>query len=929
MPVQLTDLRADHLVAPLALRRTTPRLSWRVEGDGVDPTPRAHRLRIRDRAGLGSVHDSGWVEGSSPAAEPAGFRGEPGHEYDWEVAVRTADGRVAAAASRFGIGLADWDAPWAEPEQERVREDGPLLLTPEAFAGGGDASPPGERLHPPRHLRQRFDLPAAPVSARLRITSQGVHHPTLNGRPVSDEVLAPGYESYQHEISVMTHDVTDLLTAGANVLGVVLGDGWFAGRISILGRSAQYGDLLRATWRLEADLPDGSRVVVRPDESVRSGRGPIDWSDIFIGERYDARAAVDGWDRPDGDERAIASWTPCALVPVEVPLVPFVGEPIRRVRELPVQEVLTTPSGDTVLDFGQVVAGRVRLRVRGERGTVIRLEHAEVVDADGDFLDNILGVNKDQADEYVLSGDADGEEWEPLFTFHGFRYVRLTGYPGVPDPADFTAVVIANDLEQTASFSSSDPRLDRLVENTIWSQRANFLAVPTDCPQRERAGWTGDLQIFAPTAATLMGVAAFLDRWLANVRIDQRAHDGVVPIIVPMPPAMDDPEHPNAGLMDIRAAAGWGDAITIAPWALYRHYGDPRFLRDNLDAMAAWVAHQTADAAAVLPVGLAEADLSAERLARQRLLWNGRMNFGDWLAPSTLVRDGSSELDEFNAMMVAPMLTAELTGPLFQIRSLDLYAAAEALGEKDRAAEARAHAADVRAAFAAEYVADDGRIGPDLQGIAVLALAFDAVPDHLRPRVVERLVSLVHAAGDHLDTGFVSVPFLLDVLWDNGHADLARTLLRQDSAPSWLYEVDHGATTIWESWHAVHEDGTVDRVSMNHYAFGCVVDWIVRRQAGIAAVEPGYAATALQPDLDGPLDRCRAHVDTVHGRIEIDWRRDEDSAEIAVRLPIGVEGRLSLAGGWVTDGPVILSAGRHRLRATRTSPLPADESAAS
>ncbi|WP_067242888.1 alpha-L-rhamnosidase [Microbacterium resistens] len=920
MPLLLTDLRADHLVRPLALRRTSPRLTWRLSAEGTRILPRAHRIRVTRARDGEPVHDTDWLDSAESAAELAGFSGEPGAEYRWDLSVRGDDGTVATASSTFGIGLADWDAAWVEPPQQPVLVEGPLELGPEVFAAADTATPPGDRLHPPRYLRQSFDLPSAPVSARLRITSQGVHHPSVNGRPAGDGLLAPGYESYQHEISVMTHDVTALLRPGRNVLGVILGDGWYAGRISILGRSAQYGDVLRATWRLEVDLADGSQHVIRPDEGVRSVRGPIDWSDIFIGERHDARAEIDGWDTPDGDD-AFADGAPCALVPVEVPLVPFVGEPIRRVRELPAQAVLTTPSGETVVDFGQVLAGRVRMRVRGERGTVVRLEHAEVVDAEGNFLDNILGVNKDQADEYVLAGRSEGEEWEPLFTFHGFRYVKLIGYPGTPDPADFTAVVIANDLEATASFTSSHPRLDRLVENTVWSQRSNFLAVPTDCPQRERAGWTGDLQIFVPTAATLMGVAAFLERWLRNVRVDQAAHDGVVPIIVPMPPAMDDPTRPNAGLGGIHAAAGWADAITIAPWELYRHYGDPRFLRDNLDAMRAWVEYQTADAAATHPSRIDPDTASEEVLARHRLLWNGQPNFGDWLAPSTL--DGSrpeaAGLDEFSAIMLAPQLTAELTGPLFQIRSLDLYAAsAAALGEHDTAARAREQAAAVRAAFAAEYVGEDGRIGPDMQGIAVLALAFDAVPAEIRPRVVERLVELVHAAGDHLDTGFVSVPFLLDVLWDNGHRDLARTLLTQDTAPSWLYEVDHGATTIWESWHAVHEDGTVERMSMNHYAFGCVVDWIMRRQAGIEAIEPGYRVTRISPDLDGPLDHCRAHVDAPAGRIAVDWRRRDADADLTVEIPIGVRARLDAGPGWRVDADDDLGPGTHTVRLLRS-----------
>jgi alpha-L-rhamnosidase len=910
MPATLSRLRADHLERPLALRRTTPRLTWQIGGDGA-PDQAAYRVLIAPLTD-GATHDTGWIESATPAAPLDGFAGAPGEEYLWELSVRLDDGTVVDAASAFGIGLHDIAPAWVEPQQEPVLEEGPLEIGPESFAAAESRTPPGERLHAPRLLRQEFELAAAPTRARLRITSQGVHEPSLNGRSVGDGLLAPGYESYQHAISVMTHDVTDLLGAGTNVLGVVLGDGWFAGRISILGRSAQYGRMLRATWRLEVDLADGTRAVIIPDEEVRSSRGPVDWSDIFIGERHDARQEVPGWDAPGFDASA---WTTCALVPVDVPLVPFIGEPIRRVRELPVADILTTPAGETVLDFGQVMAGRVRMTVRGERGTVVRLEHAEVVDAEGNFLDNILGVNKDQADEYVLSGDPAGETWEPLFTFHGFRYVRLIGYPGEPRAEDFTAVVIANDLEETASFSSSDARLDKLVENTVWSQRSNFLAVPTDCPQRERAGWTGDLQIFAPTAATLMGVAAFLERWLDNVRIDQAAHHGTVPIIVPMPPAMDAATA-DGGLLDIRDAAGWSDAITIAPWALYRAYGDERFLRDNLAAMGAWVEHQTRDAAQTNPARLADVELTDVQRENHALLWNGRFNFGDWLAPSTLV----GVEDEFLAMMIAPQLTSELTGPLFQIRSLDLLAAAaDVVGETELAGRARDQATRVRRAFAAEYIADDGRIGPDLQGIYVLALAFDAVPDGRRDAVVDRLVQLVHDAGDHLDTGFVSVPFLLDVLWDNGHAELARTLLRQDSAPSWLYEVDRGATTIWEAWHAVHEDGTVDRVSMNHYAFGCVVDWMMRRLAGIAIVEPGYARSRIAPDLDGFLDHCDAHVDTPHGRLSVRWERAGDAATIEVEVPAGTVADAVVPAGWTIDSASpALGPGRHTLPARRS-----------
>ena len=539
-------------------------------------------------------------------------------------------------------------------------------------------------------------------------------------------------------------------------------------------------------------------------------------------------------------------------------------------------------SCDVVIDAGQVVAGRVRLAVTADAGQEIVLEHSETLDPAGEYFANILGPNKDQTDVYVAAG-RDGEVFEPEFTFHGFRYVRVTGLPGLAVD-DVTIVVLNSDLPETSSFRASDARLTRLHENVVWSQRANFLSIPTDCPQRERAGWTGDLQVFMPAAATNMAVQPFVERWLANLRADQHA-SGEVPMIVPVMPHMDDS---GEGIGSVVTSAGWGDAVVIVPWVLYERYGDVAVLRDNYAAMVAWVEYQM-------------------REAGDGLLWNTGFHFGDWLAPSTLA-DGSPD-----AAMVAPALTGAITAAMFHAYSLQLLArVARVLGETADAERFEARHGAVADAFAAEYVDADGHLAVELQGPYVNALAFGLIPADRTAAAVARLVELVHAADDHLDTGFVSVPYLLDVLWDNGERELARTLLLQDTMPSWLYEVKMGATTIWESWAGVLPDGTPQSMSMNHYAFGCVDDWMFRRLAGVAPTAPGYREFVVEPDLEGSLDGVEAAIETPSGRIAVNWRREGAGVALDVEVPPNTTAVLVLG-----DRRETVASGRHSLSTGR------------
>lgn len=870
------DLRVDRLTRPLAVASDAPRFSWI-----ADHAQTAFRIVVKD-AGGGTVWDSGFVESAETSLIPyAGDSLAPGADYSWTVESRAGDS-MRRGASCFGSApdLAGWDAPWIEPEQEPAHVERWSLL--DWIRGAGPEAPAEHRLRPVQLLRQRFTLDEAPVRARLRMTARGVYSAWLGGVRVGDEVLAPGFDSYQHRIGVQTYDITAQLAAGENVLAVALADGWWAGRIGLTGSSAQFGDRTAATWRLELSFAGGRTRIIRSGEDVRSARGPWTHADLFVGERFDARSANVGWQKPGFDD---AAWTPVRDGGVEAaPLVPFRGEPVRRVRELPAIEVRETPEG-WIVDFGQVIAGRVRLTLRDlPVGREIVVEHTETLDADGAWFVNIAGINKEQTDTYISAGDAE-VEWEPEFTFHGFRYARIRGVDAL-SAADAVAVVLSSDLDCTGRFRTSDARLNRLHENVVWSQRANFLSIPTDCPQRERAGWTGDIQVFAAAATNNAGIASFLARWLDNLRADQ-LDDGRIPITSPRSPFDAEAAASAQGIGAIVAAAGWSDAIAIVPWTLYERYGDVLVLEENYDALRAWIGYQTRTAAAELRDEYADA--SAERRARQALLYNTGEHFGDWLTPSTLEGRPTHE-----AIGIAPALTAELVAPMFQAHTLTLAArTAEVLGRAE-AAELRAHADRVRAAFAAEYIAQDGSLPVELQGMYALALGLDLVPAPLRQAAGDRLAALVRARGNRLDTGFLSTPHLLDALWDAGHRDLARTVLFQQQAPSWLYEIDRGATTIWEAWDAIAADGSVRAVSFNHYAFGCVDDWLYRRVAGIRPASPGWRSAVIEPDLDAGVRSVEAAVPTPYGELAVAWERDGDAASIRVEVPHGVSARLVL-----------------------------------
>ncbi len=882
------NLRVEYADRPHAVAVPRPRFSWL-----IGAAQQAYEIEVSAKGG-NVLWRSGRVIGvRSSLIEYEGSDLTSNTLYVWRVRAWTdvrGDGPTDWVESQFTTALLDasqWRAPWVRPAQSPTQIERWSLM--DWITGKGPAKPISDRLRPVQLIREGISLDAGVTRARLYAAAQGIYQIELNGVAVGDEVLAPGFDSYQHRISVQCYDVTDLLVEGGNVLGIALADGWWAGRIGLTGSSAQFGAETSVTWQLHLDYEDGSTRQVLASDDAFSAPGPWAYSDPFIGEKFDRRRLQEGWSSPGFDS---AGWVPVSTAETDpAVLVPFTGEPVRRVATLPALHIKRDAEHGWIVDFGQVIAGRIAISFDPlETGQEVTIEHTETLRADGAWFQNIDGINKQQTDVYVAAGLAEGESYEPSFTFHGFRFIRIRGLADAPSLRDLTAIVLSSDLEVTGSFTSSDDRLNRLHENVFWSQRANFLSVPTDCPQRERAGWTGDLQVFTPASTNNAQVVPFISRWLANLRADQ-LEDGQVPIVSPRSPF--DTEA-NAAATDVFGkmvvSAGWSDAIAFVPWALHERTGDTRVLSENYEAILRWVEYQRTAAQTKLPAALQGVAMDDDQRERQALLYNSGDHFGDWLTPSTLEGRPFHE-----GVGIAPALTGEILAPMFQAQTLTIAAGiAEVLERPTEAVQLAERAAAVRAAFAQEYVSDDGRLPVQLQGPYVIALAFDMVPEHVRAQMAAELARLVEARGRRLDTGFLSTPYLLDVLWDAGYRDIARDLLWQPAMPSWLYQVDRGATTVWESWDAVDSEGNPRAVSLNHYANGSVDDWLFRRIAGIQSTAPGYDSVLIAPDTDCGLSHAAATIGTPHGRLSVSWTRTAEFIDIDVEIPFGIDAHLEI-----------------------------------
>ena len=867
------DLRTEYLVDPLGLGTTQPRFSWLSGHVRAGSRQVAYRLIVSsDPARLdrddGDVWDTGRVQ--SGVTAQVEFAGRPLVSRErcwWKVMTWDADGAPSrwSATATFELALLsllDWDAGMRGP-------------TPIASRVRGDENTSA----PVPYMRRTFHVSGEVTTARLYIGAFGSVRAHLNGRRVGRDELAPGWVDYGRRLPYRTYDVTDLVHDGENVLGAQLGDGWYCGFVG--GTRQRWGDRPRLVARLEVQRAGEAPIVVDTDEQWRTATGAILSSDHYMGEVYDARSEHAGWSEAGFDDH---DWQPVVTLAssfaMGTELEPAVGPPVRAMRELSPVGITEVDSGVCRADFGQNLVGRVRLRLAGLReGDEVVVRHAEMLEDD----DSLHTANlRDARSTDVFVADGGGiVEYEPAFTFHGFRYVEVSGLRTAISATDVTAVVLHVDAPEVGSFSCSNELVNRLHENIVWSQRGNFLDVPTDCPQRdERLGWTGDIQVFARTASYNMDVARFLTKYLADLRDSQLVagvERGQFPWTAPRVTA-------HGG------GPAWADAAVVIPWLLYQRYGDTRVLRDHYPALLLWLDF-----------------LERHADGRTPGTWPG---FGDWLALD------SPETADSGLEAMLGGTPRDYLWEAFRIRALDLVACmAEVLGRPSDTARCADTAARLRDDVRRTWI-EDRRLRVETQTAAALAIEFELLSDaEDRAGVTRWLVEEIEQRG-HLTTGFVGTPHVLHALTKIDRVDLAYLLLERTDHPGWLYPVTQGATTIWERWDSWTREGGFNSHGMNsfnHYAYGAVGDWLHGVVLGLDLTHvEGVPQLTIAPRPGGSLTWARGHWMTILGRVDVSWVRDDDrvvldvevppNASATLRLPIPDVNQVTVSGVGPRDG---------------------------
>ena len=696
------------------------------------------------------------------------------------------------------------------------------------------------------------------ASAKVMISSVGIYELVINEKKVGNRVLTPGFTSYNKRgIQYQQYDITDCLLPD-NTVCVTVAPGWAVGHIGYAHNENIYADHVSACAKFTVFYLDGTEKTFFTDRSWEVYTHPVTYADIYHGETVDKTHIPQFLGTAETDD-------------VKYPLIPDIGEPILE-QEILKAVLLTTPKGERVLDFGQNMTGYAALTIKGERGGRVKLSFGEVLDKDGNFYNENYRTSRNEI-IYILSGEED--YFKPTFSFQGFRYVRVDEYPGEEINADgFCAIVVHSNLKRIGSFACGNAKINQLYHNIIWGQKSNYLDIPTDCPQRdERLGWTGDAQVFCRTAGMNYDVRKFFDKWLSDLRAEQ-GEDGTVYGTCPEGPGMSTRAH-------TRTSAAWGDAAAIIPWTLYQLYGDKKILSDNFGMMCRWVDY-------IRSAGEAE------------YLWLGGWHYGDWLALD-------AGADSYQGITSTDLIASAF----FAYSTHLVIKTGEVLGRDVSAYENLYQ--NILAAFRKEYLEDilscnfdicenaDTLGGKITQTAMVLILQFGLCTEDEKEIILSHLVKLIAYFGGKMSTGFVGTPHILHVLSENGRADIAYKLLLNEEPPSWLYSVNKGATTMWEHWNGIKEDGSfwsADMNSFNHYAYGAVGDWLYGAAAGIQIDEPGYKKITLAPQPDERLGYVTASVKTPQGELLSSWKYVDGRVKYRFVIPEGVTANILLPNGF-------------------------------
>ncbi|MDN3549401.1 glycoside hydrolase family 78 protein [Mucilaginibacter aquaedulcis] len=826
------SLTCDYLTNPMGIDALHPRLSWKINTPQRNTLQQAYNIRVATDVAFSpskTIWNTGKVKAdSSVLITYNGTALKSGTRYYWQVKVWDNHGHASAWSkpAYFETGLllpTDWKATWMLPKQDTLRKIPAVML------------------------RKQFTVSKKIVSARAYATAHGLYELHLNGKRVGDQQLTPGWTEYKKRLQYQVYDITPLLQQGDNVVGAMLGDGWFRGTTGFASQWAVWGKKLALLCQLQITYADGSVQYINSDGSWKSTQnGPITLDGIYDGENYDARKEITGWDIKGFND---ATWQPVSEVTYDNKmLVGVESVPVHKIQEIKPIAIFKSPKGTQIIDFGQNLTGWVSFKVSGQAGQTVNIRHAEVLDKFGEFYTANLR-SATACINYTLKGGGI-ETFEPHFTFMGFRYIAVEGYPGKLKPENFTAVVVHSDMPVTGEFTCSDTMINKLQHNIQWGQKGNFLDIPTDCPQRdERLGWTGDAQVFSRTAAFNMQVAPFFAKWMKDVAADQFKGGGI-PFVVP------DNLPTNES-----TSAGWGDVAVIVPWTMYQVYADKGILQTQYPSMKAYVDYIT-------------------KKAGDKYIWHGGSLFGDWLFYRPGIYDFSEPNGYTNPDLIATAFYAYSSKLLSQ--------AAGVLGNTADEKKYNDIFESVKKAFIHNYITPTGRVFADSQTGYVLALKFDLVPNSLKAKAAAYLVEDVRSRNNHLSTGFLGTPYLCQVLSQNGYSNVAYDLLLQKTYPSWLYPVKMGATTIWERWDGIKTDSTFQDKSMNsfnHYSYGAVGDWMYQQMAGLQIGAPGYKNIVIKPQPNHKFSFAKATFETMYGQVLSSWEVNNGTMHVHVKIP--------------------------------------------